>query len=399
MLTEPFLVAQPILEQIEAHQQQAYYVGGCVRDLLLNRPIGDIDITTSATPEQIQKIFLKVIPVGIEHGTVIVRHEHQSYEVTTFRIDGDYADKRHPDAVTFIDNIDKDLERRDFTINALAMNVKGEILDLFDGKRDLKAKVIRTVGNGEERFAEDSLRIIRALRFSSQLGFTIHPDTFTAMLHVKAEIEGLAIERLTNEFAKLFSGDFVNIGIDYLQKLEIQQYLPVFSEHPEILDNLPESLQPLKSFGEVIALFHIMNPEVSVLTWVNAWKCSNKIKLEGIQLVKAYQYFLVNGLDSLLVYQLKEAYYEGFIRLMNSLQPNSIAPQQLMSVKELLPINAGKDIAINGNDIMKLFPTMKGGPWIKQLLTKIEKEIIFGRLQNTEHDIKEWIKWNPPEIN
>ena len=132
MLPEAFLQAIPVLEHIEKHQHKAYFVGGCVRDYLLKRPIGDIDIATSASPSFIQKIFPKVIPVGIEHGTVIVRHNHESFEVTTFRIDGDYTDKRHPDSVVFIDNIDKDLERRDFTINALAMDLNGNMIDLFD---------------------------------------------------------------------------------------------------------------------------------------------------------------------------------------------------------------------------------------------------------------------------
>lgn len=135
MLTERFIKAKPILEKLEKHRFEAYFVGGCVRDLLLNRSIKDIDIATSATPEEVQKLFPKVIPVGIEHGTVIVRHEHESYEVTTFRLDGDYSDSRHPDSVEFIKKIDKDLERRDFTINALAMDKTGEIIDLLKEKK------------------------------------------------------------------------------------------------------------------------------------------------------------------------------------------------------------------------------------------------------------------------
>src|SRR5690625_1728121 len=153
MLTGPFQDGITILRTIEQAGHQAYFVGGSVRDLLLDRVIGDIDIATSAPPQLIQKIFPKVIPVGIEHGTVTVRHEHTSFEVTTFRLDGEYTDQRHPDSVRFIHDIDRDLQRRDFTINALAMDKHGAILDLFDGKGDLKRKIIRTVGNGrsEER--------------------------------------------------------------------------------------------------------------------------------------------------------------------------------------------------------------------------------------------------------
>src|SRR5699024_609682 len=143
-----FIDGKKVIIEIENNGHSAYFVGGCVRDLLLNRPIGDIDIATSALPEQIQAIFPQVIPVGIEHGTVIVRYNHVSYEVTTFRLDGEYSDQRHPDSVQFIDRIDEDLERRDFTINALAMDKKGKIIDLFAGKKDLARRMIRTVGNG-----------------------------------------------------------------------------------------------------------------------------------------------------------------------------------------------------------------------------------------------------------
>src|SRR5699024_8875411 len=125
MLTEQFKKALPILEKLEENNYKAYFVGGCVRDLLLDRPIKDVDITTSATPAEVQQLFSKVIPVGIEHGTVIVRHRQESYEVTTFRVDGDYSDNRRPDAVEFIRNIEQDLQRRDFTINALAMDKHG----------------------------------------------------------------------------------------------------------------------------------------------------------------------------------------------------------------------------------------------------------------------------------
>src|SRR5699024_9403305 len=133
MLKQSFNDGKKVIKEIEKHHHKAYFVGGCVRDFLLNRSIGDIDIATSALPDQIQQIFPQVIPVGIEHGTVIVRYNHVSYEVTTFRLDGKYTDQRRPDSVQFIDRINEDLERRDFTINALAMDLNGNITDLFDG--------------------------------------------------------------------------------------------------------------------------------------------------------------------------------------------------------------------------------------------------------------------------
>src|SRR5690625_1954927 len=149
MLPQSFKKAKPIIDQIEKHGYKAYFVGGCVRDYLLKHDIGDIDIATSASPEDIIRLFSTVIPVGIEHGTVIVRHDHESYEVTTFRVDGTYSDHRHPDSVKFIDQIDYDLQRRDFTINAIAMDKNGQILDLFDGQKDISQKIIRTVRSEE----------------------------------------------------------------------------------------------------------------------------------------------------------------------------------------------------------------------------------------------------------
>jgi len=399
MLTKQFQDAKPILEQIESHGHQAFFVGGCVRDLLLKRPIGDIDIATSARPEKIQKIFSKVILVGVEHGTVIVRVNDQSYEVTTFRVDGLYTDKRHPDSVEFIDQIDEDLKRRDFTINALAMDKNGKIIDLFDGKKDLQKKVIRTVGNGYERFSEDPLRIIRAVRFSSQLGFTIDHETIQQIIKTKQDIEGLAIERITNEIAKLFAGEFVNQGIKYMKMTKIDGHLPILKESSDIMSLIPAPLPPLMSFDEVIALFHLVKSEISIQRWVKEWKCSNKIKKEASILVWAFNYYIDNGLDLWLVYSLNKDLYEGFLRIVNAFFPNSVCYNEMEELRKKLQIQNKKELAINGNDLQNWFPDKRKGPWLKTTINTIEKKIVTGTIINTKENIKEWLKWNPPEIN
>lgn len=400
MLPKVFLMAKPVLEHIEKQDHKAYFVGGCVRDLLLERPIGDIDIATSASPAFIQKIFTKVIPVGIEHGTVIVRHNNESYEVTTFRIDGNYSDKRHPDSVQFIDNIDKDLERRDFTINSLAMDLNGNMIDLFGGINDIEKQVIRTVGNGYERFTEDPLRIIRAIRFSSQLGFTIDPKTFQEMKDVSSEIKTLAIERIANEFTKLFAGNDVNRALTYVKDLQIERYLPVFCDFPHILSSLPASIRPLQSFAEVIALFHLVNPTIEVSRWVKEWKCSNKTKQEAIHLVEAYFHFESHGMDPWLIYRLTPAFYEGFIRISENItQTTTIRLQEMKAIEQQLSIHSKEELAFNGYDLMTLFPERKRGRWIQNLLKRIEFNVVSGKLENNKKEIKEWIKWNPPETN
>src|SRR5699024_3241887 len=273
MLPKAFYEAADIIEKLEKHGYKAYFVGGCVRDLLLDRPIGDIDIATSAKPGTVQKLFQTVIPVGIEHGTVIVRHNRKSYEVTTFRLDGAYSDRRRPDTVHFTQTIEQDLMRRDFTINALAMNIKGEITDPFAGKRDLEHEMIRTVGDGFDRFHEDPLRIIRAVRFSSQLGFQIEANTLQNMTKVAHEIEHLAIERIVDELAKLFAGSYIKTGIYYLKYTKLHHHIPVLKDDPSVIDRLPVKLVPLYSLGEVIAMFHYIEPDIDISTWTKNWKC------------------------------------------------------------------------------------------------------------------------------
>lgn len=400
MFTESFIDGKNVIIEIEKHHHTAYFVGGCVRDILLGRTIGDIDIATSALPEQIQQIFPQVIPVGIEHGTVIVRYNHVSYEVTTFRLDGKYSDQRHPDSVQFIDRIDEDLERRDFTINALAMDKDENIIDLFGGKQDLERKVIRTVGSGHDRFTEDPLRIIRALRFSSQLGFSIEQETLTAINTVKKEIETIAVERITNEFGKLFAGLYVNHAIDYLKRTTIYKHLPILSKYPQIIENLPNHLEPLQTFGEVLAHFHYLEPTISISKWAKEWKCSNQIKKETISLIHAIHYYEKYGLDEWLVYQLNSEYHQGLIRLIKNLSDaKKIKLHDLTLIKQQLVIQSKHDLAINGTDLIALFPTAEKGPWIHETLLSIEKEVVFNRLKNTKTNIKEWIVCNPPVIN
>ena len=168
---------QEIISVLQEHGHDAYAVGGCVRDSLLGRAPADWDITTSAKPMEVKRLFRRTVDTGIQHGTVTVMFGKEGFEVTTYRIDGEYEDGRHPKEVTFTGEVREDLRRRDFTINAMAYNDKEGLLDLFGGIDDLNKKVIRCVGNPEERFTEDALRIMRAVRFAGQLGFSIEEKT------------------------------------------------------------------------------------------------------------------------------------------------------------------------------------------------------------------------------
>lgn len=194
-----------ILHMLREAGHEAYVVGGCVRDSIMGRKPHDWDICTSAKPEQVIEIFnhYKVIPTGLKHGTVTIMKNDKPYEITTYRVDGEYDDARHPKDVTFTTSLEEDLSRRDFTMNALAYNNNNDLVDLFDGVNDIKNGIVRCVGNPRERFSEDALRIMRALRFATRFGFKIDENTFAAMKEKKSLLSKISAERINSELTQI----------------------------------------------------------------------------------------------------------------------------------------------------------------------------------------------------
>ena len=207
--------AKYCIEKLESNRFEAWYVGGCVRDAILERDCGDIDITTNATPEQIMYVFNHTIPTGIKHGTVTVISDQMPVEITTYRTESKYTDFRHPENISFVSDIKEDLARRDFTINAMAYNDKNGIKDLFGGLDDLKKKVIKTVGNPLDRFSEDALRVFRAYRFASVLGFSISDDVKDASIRLIPLLENISGERVLTELTKLAKGENPGVVFDF----------------------------------------------------------------------------------------------------------------------------------------------------------------------------------------
>ena len=202
--------AEEILRTIWQAGYEAYIVGGCVRDACMGRVPSDWDITTSAGPEEVKKLFRRTLDTGIKHGTVTVMVGSEGFEVTTYRIDGEYLDGRHPKEVTFTASLEEDLKRRDFTINAMAYNSERGLVDLFGGQEDLEKKVIRCVGDPKERFSEDALRMMRAARFAAQLGFSIDESTKEAMKELAPTLKKVSAERIQAELVKLLTSDHPN---------------------------------------------------------------------------------------------------------------------------------------------------------------------------------------------
>jgi len=236
-----------IIATLERAGFEAYAVGGCVRDSILKRKPNDWDITTNAKPEEVKALFHRTVDTGIQHGTVTVMITRTGYEVTTYRLDGDYSDHRHPKSVQFTADLAEDLRRRDFTINAMAYNERTGVVDLYQGQEDLKNHIIRAVGNPLERFEEDALRILRAVRFAAQLGFSIEEETYAAAKSLSHHLASISKERIREELEKILQSHHPEY-VKYLNDLGTMEW--IFPAYPlnyvrilSLLKKVPEKVE------------------------------------------------------------------------------------------------------------------------------------------------------------
>ncbi|MDR7075304.1 tRNA nucleotidyltransferase (CCA-adding enzyme) [Neobacillus niacini] len=393
-MKEPFLAAVPVLTKLESAGYEAYFVGGAVRDFLLKKEINDIDIATSATPEEVKQIFSKTVDVGIEHGTVLVLYQNQSYEITTFRTEAEYEDYRRPKAVSFIRSLKEDLQRRDFTMNAIAMDKDGNLIDPFHGELSIKNQVIQTVGKATDRFQEDALRMMRAVRFVSQLSFRIEEETLTALEDLVHLLGKIAIERKQSEFDKLLSGDNRKQALQLILQTKIYLYLPGLSNQEEslklILEYKFDRLTTREMWALLVYCLKLKNKEIE--EFLRGWRMPLK-EIREIQLIMHYlnKRFEVNWSS----YDLYEATQEIFLSaevlylVINGFESND-SIQHYIQIYEGLPIKARSEMDVTGNDLMEWF-NKSGGPWVKELLLKVEQAILAGSLVNNKKNIKEWL--------
>ena len=254
-----------VIGELKAYGYDAYAVGGCIRDSILGRTPGDWDITTSAKPQQVKAIFPRTVDTGIQHGTVTVLMDKEGFEVTTYRIDGEYEDARHPKDVIFTSNLLEDLKRRDFTINAMAYNDETGLVDAFDGIADLKAKRIRCVGEPTERFTEDALRMMRAVRFAAQLGFTIEDATRQAICDMAENLSKISAERIQAELVKLLVSDHPERIQDACELGITKVVLPEWDDMVGVKQNTPHHKYDVAAHT-VHALQNVKNDKVLRLT-------------------------------------------------------------------------------------------------------------------------------------
>lgn len=280
-----------IISELESHEYEAFAVGGCIRDSLLGRTPNDWDITTSAKPEEVKEIFHRTVDTGIKHGTVTVLIGKKSFEITTYRVDGAYTDGRHPESVRYSKYLKEDLRRRDFTINAFAYNDEVGLRDEFYGFRDMEWKIIRAVGNAEDRFSEDALRMMRAIRFAAQLGFNIELNTYNAIIKLAPNIKKVSAERIQVELTKTLMSDHPEVTIEYAKTGLFVEILPVLYDTLSGI-SAQKTLELLKYVPRMVimryaALLRYRTPE-------EARDVLRKLKLDN---------FTINAVTKLVEYQ------------------------------------------------------------------------------------------------
>lgn len=430
-----------IIQELEKCGHEAYMVGGCVRDSVLGRKPHDYDICTSATPDEILKAFPdeEIIPTGLQHGTVTILINKEPFEVTTYRIDGDYSDNRRPDNVTFTKNLVEDLRRRDFTINAMAYNPKTGLIDPFNGMEDIKYKKIRCVGSAEDRFNEDALRILRAIRFEAQLGFAGLPETMFEIERQYDRLKNISIERINSEFCKIVASEqfcvelvlYPNVFSLFIPELKdligFQQNNPYHAY--DVFDHTVHAIEKCESDDLVVRLavfFHdfgkphsyqdgedgirhfkghgkvsaeitdsIMkrlrfdnetrNNVVELVYYHDAtFEVGNKYVKRWLNKIGEKQFRRLLEIRKADIKGQKSDYEESRIEKVNNIE-NIL--EEILSEKSCFSL---KDLAVNGNDVKEVMKLKEGkdiGYWLNEIL----KRVIDGELENNKYDLVYWM--------
>lgn len=367
--------AKRIVETLRQQGYEAYIVGGAVRDHLLGRPIHDVDIATQATPSEVQRVFANhhVVGTGLQHGTVVVVSEGKNYEVTTYRID-QHTDGRHAQ-VAFAASLQEDVGRRDFTINAMALTSTGEVLDYVQGRQDLQQKLVRTVGDPHTRFTEDFLRMLRAVRFASQLGFAIEPNTYQAIVANAANITKISKERIQSEFLKIISSANASIGVELLRETTLLTYiLPALNQTLET-DTYLNNLDVLSHFIPLRLAFLYYNvPLKARLQDFDAIKLPNNYRSQVATLLATTGYpnakdlpevrRLVGNIDTLIYLWLDLQYARSTHSTREKLDRLKASINKVVYRADPTQIS---ELAINGTDIISVLGVPEG-PQVKQLL-------------------------------
>lgn len=389
-LPEIFVKAMPVLRTLEDAGFEAYFVGGSVRDVLLHRHVHDVDITTSAYPEEVKELFDKSIDTGIKHGTVTVLYGGESYEITTFRTESGYQDFRRPDHVTFVQNLDEDLKRRDFTINALAMDMHGDIVDLFNGIEDLKNHIIRAVGNPEKRFHEDALRMMRAVRFMSQLEFKLEEKTEQAIKDNHELLKKISVERIREEFVKMGLGPFSRQAFQIFLDTQLSEDVPDFAGKKDLLQVYPQlKFSPTVEtslWAVIIILLKVPNENIG--KFMRDWKNSNAMTEKVEQIIKMFDLIADHVPTD---YELFEAGEDIIINTIDvaDILGQPVSSEALVDRYLALPIKTPSELAVDGRFLIKR--GMRPGAQLGCTLNQIRKKVVACEIENSEEAIEQYL--------
>lgn len=376
-----FAAGVKILNRLNQSGYPAYFVGGAIRDWLRGESISDIDITTKATPDEITELFDNVKPTGLKYGTVTVFEEGIPFEITTFRQEGNYRNHRHPDEVTFAATLEEDVLRRDFTINAIAMDSMEHIYDYVGGQADLQIGLIRAIGNPEERLEEDALRILRAFRFVAKTGFVIEPKTKEAITLKKDLLTKIANERIIQELEKILSQKFPQLGFQAMVECEVDQVFPALTKAIHWLALHDERL----SLPEFFSLsFYLSEVEID-----RSWRFSNKMKSIIAQTVELMQVTQEDEFTILHVYARGLERCLMANRLNRLLHPENDQEQALRELDESLPIRKTCDLRFKGGDILHL-TTMKDAEVIGDIVDDLVYQVITHQLPNDYDALRQY---------
>ncbi|MFC5603276.1 CCA tRNA nucleotidyltransferase [Sporosarcina koreensis] len=378
--------SRKVVRQLEEAGYEAVFVGGAVRDHLLGKEASDFDIATSAMPEEVKQVFTHTIDVGIAHGTVMVMMDAEPIEVTTYRTESTYTDHRRPDEVNFVRSLKEDLQRRDFTMNALALTLNGELIDPFGGMEDLQASKIRAVGNASDRFHEDALRMIRAVRFSSVLGFEIEDQTLQAIEENAATIKHVSVERIKVEMDKLWKGSDPGKALSTIVDTRLSIHLPLFPNDARILSDCVPFATTEQGWSALMLAGHFSAGDVA-----KAYKLSNREKafLSDVQAAfdkRQSSFFTIDdyyqfSLEVLIAAEkIWQAFHQG---------GTGIPVQEMTRMKESLPICSKDDLKVDGKDLMA-WTSQRGGRWLGEWMEKIEYAVLHRDCPNDAEKIKEW---------
>ncbi|MCK4551311.1 MAG: CCA tRNA nucleotidyltransferase [Tenericutes bacterium] len=377
-----YLKGQNVIKKLLDHNYQAYFVGGFVRDRLLGLDINDIDITTNALPSEVQNIFEKTRATGIKYGTVTVFQGAQKYELTTFRADMNYIDHRKPERVVFSNDLAEDLKRRDFTINALAMDLNEKIVDMFSGIKDLELKLIRAIGDPDIRFKEDALRILRAFRFVSKLGFDIEEKTFKSIMKNIRLLAEISNERILSELKKLLIYPYKEKALKLMLEANISDVFPQLEKGINLLSKHEGyEVEYLEFFALCFYLEKIDIPKI--------WRFSNKERAIINKIIELITVTENDQFNEMIIFRLGKDLPLMANNISRLINPSNNQENIINQIYDNLPIYRTCDLKFKGQDILEL-STLSNAEIIGDIIDDITYQVISGQINNDYQEIKNY---------